>query len=88
MELEILMTESRWFARGIKESIYIRALKPSINRDRGRYNLPQVWGNIIKMLVKAHSLRRRGHHHSVQHPQQYPQDDTSEEVDRSQQKLM
>ena len=39
---EILTTESRWFERGVKEAIYIRALNPSLNRDSGRYNLPQV----------------------------------------------
>ena len=39
MELEnteILMTESRWFERGVKEAIYIRALNSSLNRDGGQ----------------------------------------------------
>ena len=39
---EILTTESRWFERGVKETIYIRALNPSLNRHGGRYNLPPV----------------------------------------------
>ena len=57
---EILTTEPRWFERGVKEAIYIRALNPSLNRDGGRYNLPAVWDNIIKKRVKAERPRRRG----------------------------
>ena len=53
------MTESRWFERGVKEAIYIKALNPSLNRDGGRYNLPAVWDNIIKKRVKADMLKRR-----------------------------
>ena len=45
---KILSVESKWFERGVKEAIYIRALKPSLNKDGGRYNLPPVWNNIIK----------------------------------------
>ena len=45
---KILAVESKWFERGVKESIYIRALKPSLIRDGGRYNLPPIWNNIIK----------------------------------------
>ena len=57
---EALTTEPRWFERGVKDSIYIRALHPSLNRDGGRYNLPPVWDNIIKKKVKAGMLRRGG----------------------------
>ena len=57
---EVLTTEPRWFERGVKEAIYIRALNPSLNRDGGRYNLPPVWDNIIKKRVKADRPRRRG----------------------------
>ena len=63
MELEntkILITEPRWFERGVKEAIFIRALNPSLNRDGGRYNLPPVCNNIIKKRVKAERPRRRG----------------------------
>ena len=35
-------TEPRWFERGVKEAIYIRALNPSLNKDGGRYDLKPV----------------------------------------------
>ena len=56
MELEnteILTTEYKWFERGVKEAIYIRALNPSLNREEGRDNLPLVLDNIIKKRVKS-----------------------------------
>ena len=43
----ILLVEHKWFVKGAKEAIYIRALHPFLNRDGGRYNLPLVWNNII-----------------------------------------
>ena len=58
--IEVLTTEPRWFERGVKEAIYIRALNPSLNRDGWRYNLPPVWDNIIKKEVKADRPRRGG----------------------------
>ena len=63
MELEnteILTTESRWFERGVKEAISIRALNPSLDRDGGRNNFPPVWDNILKKRVKADRPRRGG----------------------------
>ena len=45
---KILAVESNWFERGVKEAIHIRALKPSLNRDGGRYNLSSIWNNIIR----------------------------------------
>ena len=32
---KILAVEHKWFERGVKEAIHIRALKPSLNRDGG-----------------------------------------------------
>ena len=46
--MKILDVEHKWFERGVKEAIHIQALKPSLNRDGGRYNLPPIWNNIIK----------------------------------------
>ena len=39
-DITIPSRESGWYERGIKESIYIRALSPSLNRNEGRHDLP------------------------------------------------
>ena len=57
--IETLTTEPKWFESRVKEFIYIRTLKPNLNREGRRYNLPLVWGNIIKKKVKADRSRRR-----------------------------
>ena len=54
---EILTTEPRWFERGVKEAIYIRALNPSLSSHGGRYNLPPAWDYIIKKRVKSERPR-------------------------------
>ena len=43
----ILGADQRWFQRGVKESIFIHAIKPSLNRDGGRFNLSPIWHNIV-----------------------------------------
>ena len=63
--IEVLTTEPRWFERGVKEAICIRAFNPSLNRDGGRYNLPPVWDNIKK---RGRGLGPR-HHCLIQRPQ-------------------
>ena len=45
---KVLSVEPKWFGRGVKEAIYIKAHGPSLNKDGGRYQLPPVWNNIIK----------------------------------------
>ena len=47
--IKILDRDEDWQRRGIKESIYIRALKPDLNRDGGRHHLPSVWDVPIKL---------------------------------------
>ena len=44
----ILCVDLRWFERGVKEAVYIRAFSPTLNKDGGRYNLPSVWTNILR----------------------------------------
>ena len=41
--IQILDRDEDWLRRGIKEAIYIRALKPDLNRDGGRHQLPTIW---------------------------------------------
>ena len=55
---EILAVEPKWFERGVKEAVYIRATEPSLNRDGGRFNLSPIWTNILKKKVKG--TRARG----------------------------
>ena len=43
----ILGVEQGWFQRGVKEAIFIHAMKPSLNRDGGRFNLTPIWHNIV-----------------------------------------
>ena len=54
-EAKILTVEPKWFERGVKEAIYIRALHPPLNRDGGRYNLPLVYNNMITRHVNSKS---------------------------------
>ena len=50
-------SESRWFERGVKEAIFIESMNPTLNRDGGRYSLPQVWDNIIKRRMRIERMR-------------------------------
>ena len=45
----ILDRDARWFQRGIREAIYIRAQKPTLNRNAGSYTIPVVWDPIISL---------------------------------------
>ena len=56
----ILTTKSRWFERGVKEAIFIKAMNPSLNRDGGRYSLPPVWDNIIERRMRTERMRGGG----------------------------
>ena len=46
-KVSVLDKEPRYFERGVKEAIYIRAYKPSLNKDGGRYKLPDVYDPVI-----------------------------------------
>ena len=43
----VLGVKQGWFQRGVKESIFIHALKPSPNRDGRRFNLSPIWHNMV-----------------------------------------
>jgi hypothetical protein len=46
--VKILSSETKWFERGVKEAIHIAAERPSLNRDRGRHNLPAVYHSLVQ----------------------------------------
>ena len=49
--------ESTKEGEGGQKAIYIRTLKPSLNKDGGRYHLPRVWDNLLQShMHKAHAL--------------------------------
>ena len=58
-DLKILDSDSNWRSRGIRESAYIRAINPSLNRrsDRNdRYTLPSTYDSILKSAIKPPPL--------------------------------
>ena len=59
-DFTILSREANYHARGIKESIFIRALSPSINREEARHNLPRNYDSLIRDNLKK-PLRPRAH---------------------------
>ena len=46
--VEILDREPRYFERFIREAIYIRAHRPSLNRDGGRFKLPTTYDRLLR----------------------------------------
>ncbi len=51
LEYSILCTEENWFKRGVKEAIAIKKIRPTLNKDDGRYHLPAIYDNYIKSSV-------------------------------------
>ena len=47
-DINILDREGNGFARLIRESIYIRANNPTLNRNVGKYQLPHIYDTLIK----------------------------------------
>ena len=48
-----MTVENRKFERGVKEAIYIRVAKLSLNEDCECYFLPAVWTNLLRARVWA-----------------------------------
>ena len=48
---QILDRDPDWFTRRFLETIYIRAHKPTLYRDGGRYNLPAIWTRLVRSHV-------------------------------------
>ena len=55
--ITILDKDTDWTTRGIRESIQIRALGPTINGDQGRHKLPQCYNNVIRDKLTPISKR-------------------------------
>ena len=45
---KILCTEENWYARGVKEAIAIRKIKPTLNADAGRFHLSPIYDKLIQ----------------------------------------
>ena len=45
---KILCTEENWYARGVKEAIAIRKIKPTLNADAGRFHLSPIYDKLIR----------------------------------------
>ncbi|KAI8495108.1 hypothetical protein Bbelb_270940 [Branchiostoma belcheri] len=57
-KVKILDTKPDFFARGIKEAIYIRALQPSLNRDGGSHRLSATYDPLLTESRCAEKYRR------------------------------
>ena len=51
--MTILASEGDWVKRGIKEAIYIKSLKPSINIDPGRHTLSSHFDQILAREISS-----------------------------------
>ena len=52
-DVKVLDRESRWYERGVKEAIWVRAEQPSLNRGGGlRNNLSHAWDRTIRTLPR------------------------------------
>ena len=51
--VQILDREDRWFERGVKEAIYVKVEKPSLNRGGGlRYQLSPIYNAALSSLPR------------------------------------
>ena len=50
-DVTVLCSESDWVKRGIKEALFIKALKPTINIDPGRHSLSSHFDAILSKAV-------------------------------------
>ncbi len=54
--IKILDRESRWFQRGVREALQIRSRSPSLNRDRGRHQLPPPTIPLSSLVMQVRPL--------------------------------
>ena len=58
-EVKILDTEDRFFQRGVKEAVYIAAVKPDLNQALGRHPLPSAYKKLIESCDLGLNSRSR-----------------------------
>ena len=47
-KVKIVDVEPRKFERGVREAIQILLKRPTLNRDVGRYELPNIWNGVLR----------------------------------------
>ena len=53
MTLNILDREDRWFERGVKEAIFVKVERPSLNRGGGlRHHLSSAYNMVLKTIPR------------------------------------
>ena len=57
LKYTVLCTEENWYKRGVKEAIAIKKLKPSLNKDQGRYHLSSLYDEFIRSSVVMNTSR-------------------------------
>ncbi len=61
-DVHILDRETRWYERGVKEAIWVRAEEPSLNRNGGvRVKLSHGWDRIIRDIPSRLAPPTSGH---------------------------
>ena len=57
LKFSVLCTEQNWFKRGVKEAIAIKKIKPTLNKDQGRYHLSPLYDEFIRTSVEFTTSR-------------------------------
>ena len=47
VEIKFIKREESWYKRGIVEALEVEKRKPMLNKDKGRYNVPAVYLNLL-----------------------------------------
>ena len=56
-QVKVLHQEPNWFKRGVAESIYIMQEEPTLNRDKGRHTLPEIYRELLNRDRSGHGNR-------------------------------
>ena len=53
-QVRVLHQEPDWFKRGVAESLHIMREDPSLNRDKGRHTLPEIYRELLSRDRSGH----------------------------------